>query len=75
MLYPGDNFTEVGDVDTMSSRISLLFALSTGDVINAWVGTLGAGDVSEAIATANAASDAVAELSRKVVYKDAESAS
>lgn len=75
VLYPGENFTEVGDTDTMSSRISCLFDLAAGDVLNAWVGTLGAGDVSEAIATANAASDAVAELSQKVVYKDAQSAS
>ena len=75
MLYPGENWDEVGEADAMSSKIKVHFGLSVGDVMDAWVASLGAGGVTEAIEAANAASDAVAELSRKVVYKDAESAS
>lgn len=75
MLYPGENFDEVGATDSMSSVIKIHFALSAGDVIDTWVASLGAGGVTEAIDAANTATEAVAELSRKVVYKDAESAS
>lgn len=75
VLYRGSNFVEVGDADTFSKTIRLTFDAQAGDEINVWVGALGAGSVAEAIATANAASDAVAELSRKVVYKDEASAS
>lgn len=75
VLYRDLNFTEVGDADTFSKTFRLTFDAQAGDEINVWVGALGSGSVAEAIATANAASDAVAELSRKVVYKDEESAS
>lgn len=75
VLYRDKNFVEVGDTDTFSKTIRLTFDARSGDELNVWVGALGAGSVSEAIATANAASDAVAELSRKVVYKDEASAS
>lgn len=75
VLFPAENFTEIGDEDAMSGQFACLFDMEAGDVLNAWTATLGAGAVSEAIATANAASDAVAELSRKVVYKDEASAS
>ena len=75
VLYRDVNYIEVGDADTFSKTFRLTFDAQTGDEINVWVGALGSGSVAEAIATANAASDAVAELSRKVVYKDAESAS
>lgn len=74
-LYPGENYSEVGDADTKSQKIVVYFPMEEGDEINAWVASLGAGAVADAIATANAASDAVAELSQKVVYKSAESAS
>ena len=75
VLYREKNFVEVGDADTFSKTIRLTFDAQAGDELNVWVGALGAGSVAEAIATANAASDAVAELSRKVVYKDEASAS
>ena len=42
--------------------------------MDAWFASLGTGSVTEAIEAANAATDAVADLSRKVVYKDQESA-
>lgn len=74
ILYPAENFNEIGDLDTRSRTFSLTFPAKAGDVLDVWVGALGQGDVVEAIEAASAAQSAVAELSRKVVYKDQESA-
>ena len=73
-LFPDENFDEIGTADTMSGQFSCSFDMAAGDVINAWTPALGSGIAAEAIIAANDASEAVAELSRKVVYKDAESA-
>ena len=72
--YLGTNFVEVGNTDTKSNKFKLTFDAKSGDELDAWVAALGKADVVDAINTAQAANDAVAELSQKVVYKDAESA-
>ena len=72
--YIGTNFTEVGNTDTKSNIFKLTFDAKSGDELDVWVAALGKADVADAINTAQAANDAVAELSQKVVYKDAESA-
>ena len=72
--YIGTNFVEVGNTDTKSNKFKLTFDAKSGDEIDVWVAALGKADVVDAINTAQAANDAVAELSQKVVYKDAESA-
>lgn len=74
VLYPSENFNEIGDLDTRSKTFSLTFPAKKGDVIDVWVGALGKGDVADAIEAASAAQDAVADLSRRVVYKDQSSA-
>lgn len=70
LLYPGRQFEEVGGSDTASSSVRVLMPMQVGDELDAWVGVLGNGEVAGAIEAANAAQDAVAELSRKVVYKE-----
>ena len=72
--YIGTNFVEVGNTDTKSNIFKLTFDAKSGDELDVWVAALGKADVVDAINTAKAANDAVAELSQKVVYKDAESA-
>ena len=72
--YIGSNFVEVGNTHTKSNKFKLTFDAKSGDEIDVWVAALGKADVVDAINTAQAANDAVAELSQKVVYKDAESA-
>lgn len=74
VLYPGVNFAEIGDPDTKSRAFALTFDAKEGDELDVWVGALGQGDVVDAIETASAAQSAVAELSRKVVYKNQASA-
>ena len=70
VLAIGQNFTEVGAQDTFSTTFRLTFDAKAGDELDIWIGALGKGDVAEAIALAGEASAAVAELSRKVVYKE-----
>lgn len=75
-LYPGSQFAEVGDGDTMSSQIKTLMPMSAGDELDAWVSILGYGaPATEALTVAYEAQSAVADLSRRVVYKDEDSAS
>ena len=74
VCYIGENFTEVGNTDTKSNQFKLTFDAKSGDELDVWIAALGKADVADAIATATAANDAVAELSQKVVYKDADSA-
>lgn len=70
VLAIGQNFTEVGAEDTFSDTFRLTFDAKAGDELDIWIGALGKGDVAEAIALAGEASAAVADLSRKVVYKE-----
>lgn len=73
-LYIEKNFIELGTVDKLSSTFSLTFDAKAGDELDAWIAPLGKKDVADAVATAKSAEEAVAELSRKVVYKNQESA-
>lgn len=75
VLYAGTNFEEVGAVGSESRKFKMTFNVKKGDEINVWVGALGSGDVGEAIRAATLVSDSIADLSRKVVYKNEESAS
>ena len=70
VLAIGQNFTEVGAEDTFSDTFRLTFDAKAGDELDIWIGALGKGDAAEAIALAGEASAAVADLSRKVVYKE-----
>lgn len=70
VLAIGQNFTEVGAEDTFSGTFRLTFDAKAGDELDIWIGALGKGDVAEALALAGEASAAVADLSRKVVYKE-----
>ena len=74
VCYIGTNFEEVGNTDTKSNKFKLTFDAKTGDELDVWVAALGKADVADAINTAQAANDAVATLSQKVVYKDQQSA-
>ena len=73
-LYRGQNFDEVGADDNFSTTIKLLFSAQAGDELNAWVGALGKGEISEAVNLANQALDSVSALSQRVVYKDEQAA-
>nr|DAE73923.1 MAG TPA: hypothetical protein [Caudoviricetes sp.] len=75
VLYSGINFEEVGVTGSESKKFKMTFDVKAGDEINVWIGALGSGDVGEAIRAATLASDSIADLSRKVVYKNEESAS
>lgn len=70
VLAIGQNFTEDGAEDTFSDTFRLTFDAKAGDEIDIWIGAIGAGDMSQALALAGEASAAVADLSRKVVYKE-----
>lgn len=74
VLYRGQNFEEVGQDDTFSTSIKLLFRAQAGDELNAWVGALGKGEITEAVSIANQALDSVSALSQRVVYKDEQAA-
>lgn len=75
VLYRGQNFDEVGQDDTFSTTIKLLFDAQAGDELNAWVGALGKGEIADAVNLANQALDSVSALSQRVVYKDEQAAS
>lgn len=66
--YIGSNFVEVGNTDTKSNIFKLTFDAKSGDELDVWIAALGKADVVDAINTAQAANEAVAELSQKVVY-------
>ena len=65
----GKQFSEVGDSDTESDRFVTLMPLNAGDWMMAHIIPLGRGDVNEAIVKVDQVSDALADLSAKVVYK------
>lgn len=65
-------YEEVGEVGASSNQIRLNLDLSAGDVLNAWTVPYAAGDPSETQQQIAVLQDALAELSRKVVYKDAQ---
>lgn len=65
-------YEEVGEVGAPSNQIKLNLGLSAGDVLNAWTVPYAAGEPSETQQQIAVLQDALAELSRKVVYKDAQ---
>lgn len=68
-LLRGTDFTEVGSPDLTSTKITLAFPLAKGDVLMAWTVPLGRGNMDELYALIQSNSDAIADLSSKVVYK------
>lgn len=65
-------YEEVGEVGASSNQIKLNLDLSVGDVLNAWTVPYASGEPSETQQQIAVLQDALAELSRKVVYKDAQ---
>lgn len=73
--FIGAQFEEVGDADAKGTTFKLLFDASTGDELDVLITPLGTGNVDEAITKVEELSDALADLSARVVYKSEESAS
>lgn len=74
-LLRGTDFNEVGSPDLTSTKITLAFPLAKGDVLMAWTVPLGRGSIDELYALIQSNSDAIADLSSKVVYKSESSSS
>lgn len=70
-LYPGENFDEVGTIDVASSKFKTLFAMKSGDVLNAWTVPLGRGDLGNVETEVAQLTNSVAELSRKAAFHSA----
>lgn len=68
-LQRGVNFEEVGDRDHVGRKVRVLFPVSAGDELMAWTVALGHGVTDELLPLIQANSDALADLSSKVVYK------
>ena len=75
VLTPLYEFNEIGAEGAESSAIAFAFALSAGDEINAWTVPYERGNPSAVQGRIDALEEALADLSQKVVYKDAQSAS
>lgn len=73
-LLRGTNFNEVGSSDLTSTKITLSFPLAKGDVLMAWTVPLGRGNIDELYSLIQSNSDALADLSSKVVYKSEQAA-
>ena len=65
-------YEEIGEVGASSNQIKINFDLSVNDVLNAWTVPYASGEPSETQQQIAVLQDALAELSRKVVYKDAQ---
>ena len=68
VLYPTQNFEEVGTEDVASTKFKTLFAMKTGDVLNAWTVPLGRGDMGNVEQEVAQLTNSVAELSRKAAF-------
>ena len=64
------SFTEEGTEDTTSTVFRILIPLKAGDALMAWTVPLGRGSTDELIERIAALEDALAELSRVVVYRE-----
>lgn len=71
-LVKSQNFMEVGDADTDSTEIIINMPLHVGDRIMVWTVPLGRGLTDEIISRVTDLESALADLSRKVVYKEEE---
>lgn len=69
------NFSEIGRTDSSSNQIKLLMPLSKGDEMRAWAAALGRGDMTDLLPRIQSNTDAIADLSTKVVYKSEQAAS
>ena len=68
VLYPTQNFDEVGTEDVASNKFKTLFDMKTGDVLNAWTVPLGRGDLGNVEQEVAQLTSSVAELSRKAAF-------
>lgn len=75
LLTPLYEFNEIGAEGSESATVTFAFPLSVGDEINAWTVPYERGNPSAVQGRIDALEEALAELSQKVVYKDAQSAS
>ena len=71
-LYKPSNFTEVGDQDLPSTQVKFAFDVKVGDEFQAFAASLGRGDAEEAITRTQTLETDLADLSRKVVYREKE---
>ena len=69
-LTKGESFLEKGLTDNRSSEVIFTMPLKQGDVITAWTVPLGRGSTDELIDRVTALENALAELSRVVVYRE-----
>lgn len=68
LLYPTQNFDEVGTEDVASTKFKTLFTMKTGDILNAWTAPLGRGDMGNVEQEVAQLTRSVAELSRKAAF-------
>lgn len=68
LLYPTQNFDEVGTEDVASTKFKTLFTMKTGDILNAWTVPLGRGDMGNVEQEVAQLTSSVAELSRKAAF-------
>ena len=68
VLYPTQNFDEIGTEDVASTKFKTLFDMKTGDVLNAWTVPLGRGDMGDVEQQVAQLNSSVAELSRKAAF-------
>ena len=74
VLVPYIEFSEVGTSGTEQTRITMLFDLCVGDVLNVWTVPYDRGQASSLAGQVESLQSQIVELSRKVVYKNEESA-
>lgn len=74
VLVPYMDFSEVGTSGTEQTRITMLFDLRVGDVLNVWTVPYDRGQASSLAGQVESLQAQIVELSRKVVYKNEESA-
>lgn len=70
ILDRGTSFSEVGSNESKSTEIKLDIPLKAGDTLVAWTVPLGRGTTDELIERIRALEDALADLSRVVVYRE-----
>lgn len=71
LLMPIIDWNETGDTGTESTQIKLNFNLAEGDVLNAWTVPYDHGEPSNTETRLSALEDSLADLSARVVYKEA----
>lgn len=69
-LMKDENFEEVGDPDTESSKIKMQMPLAVGDQVQVWTVPLGRGGTDDLIERIKILEDSIAQLSQTVVYKE-----